>query len=303
MWTFQDLLSRVTREVLRSGEVISLPTYIRVNTLKISKDELKKRLEAQGFQLEEVPHFNDYLRVKVEPRPVSKTLEHYLGFFYIQDLASALPVLTLNPRPSSKVLDCCAAPGGKTTHIAQLLRGEGLIIAVDRDVYRIKPLIDNLQRLGVDNALVFLGDFRFIDLPIKFNYVLVDAPCSSLGTFRRHPHLLKERGENFVKRIRNLQMSLLAKALDTLEVGGKLVYSTCTFTFEENEEVIYRVVLKNRGDRFRLVPIELENIPHEEGITEYEGETYPEDLKLCWRLYPEHLDTNAFFIALIERYS
>ncbi len=300
---FEELLRRATRGVIMGSSLRELPTYIRVNTLKISPQELIKFLESEGFKLQPVPNFPEYLKVVEAPRPISKTLAHYLGFFYIQDLASALPVMALDPLPGSKVLDTCAAPGGKTTHIAQRLNNSGFILGVDRDVKRIKPLVDNLQRLGVVNTLVILGDFRFVNLNLKFDYILVDAPCSSLGTFRRHPHLLKERTRKFIERIRSLQMSILAKALEYLKPGGRLVYSTCTFTFEENEEVIYRVVLKNRGDRYKLLPIPLDGIPHEEGITEYEGVSYPEELRLTWRLYPEHLDSNGFFLALIQRVS
>jgi NOL1/NOP2/sun family putative RNA methylase len=272
------------REMNGDIKFISLRRAIRVNTLKISPEKLKERLEKKQATLERIPFVKNGFYVKSKFNLVSSP-EYLLGLFYIQDAAAQLPVEVLNPK--SLTLDCCAAPGGKTTQIAE----QAPIIAVDSNKDRIRAIENNLERLGIKNCILYQMDVR--DVKKKFDYILLDAPCS--GNYVLEEDWLKR---NTLKRIQersNLQKELIAHALSLLNKDGILVYSTCSLEPEEDEEIIQFAL-----DNF---PVKLEkvNTIGDNGLEKFQNQKFHSSMRLCKRLWPHKTNTIGFFIARLRK--
>jgi NOL1/NOP2/sun family putative RNA methylase len=270
---------------------------IRVNTLKISRGELKERLEKIGWKLEEVPWYENAFFVETEGS-LAKTNEFFLGYYYIQDAASLVPVIILNPRPGEIVLDACASPGSKTTFIAELMKNEGLIIANDVTPKRIKALSFNLQKIGATNVVVTMMDARNIKrLGIKFDKILLDVPCSSSGTFISSFRVLQFWSQHVVERLSKLQKQLLKAAVEVLKEEGVLVYSTCSLDPEENEENLEYAV-KKLG--LKPEPIEVRGLKYRRGLEAY-GKRRFEYSKFAIRFYPFDNLTEGFFVCKLRK--
>jgi NOL1/NOP2/sun family putative RNA methylase len=252
----------------------------------------------------------------LEPRPISwyrdgywvrsdpglgNRLEHFLGYIYIQDAASMVPALVLDPRPGELVLDMAAAPGSKTTQMAQLMENTGLIVANDCSRSRLRGLSGNLDRLGVLNTVVTYGDGKGIGrrLPEYFDRALLDAPCSAEGTLRRSQEALMRWGEWGIERMARLQKGLIRSGFRALKPGGVMVYSTCTFAPEENEGVVDYLLKKE--ENARVESITLEGLRFRPGVLEWQGRIYDPQVGGCIRIYPQDNDTEGFFVARIRK--
>ena len=273
-----------------------LPTVIRTNTLRITPEELRERLEKKGFRLSPLPWDETAFRVEGEI-PIGNTLEHWLGLYYVQEATQAFPVRALAPQPGERVLDLCAAPGGKATQIAQLMEGRGTLVANDPSPKRLRALLANLYRLGVLCAVV--TERRGENFPGEgcFDRVLVDAPCSAEGTARKNPHLRTGAPLGAIRRMASLQRRLLARALVLVRPGGVVVYSTCTLAPEENEGVVRHVLDQGLAE---LLPWE-PPVPHARGLTSFAGEDYGQEMKRTVRFYPHHFDSEGGFVAILRR--
>lgn len=282
------------------------PCSIRVNTLKISPKELKTRLENKGWKITQPWPPNPELIIiesDLLPGELGRTLEHQLGYYYVQDLASMLPVIPLRPLPGETVIDLAAAPGSKTTQIAALMNNNGLIIANEVSLSRIKILASNLERCGVTNCIITRKDAIALcnvlnKEDFKADKTLLDAPCSGEGTLRSTPKTALMWNINTVYSLSKLQKKMIVSAINLLRPGGELVYSTCTHAPEENEEVI-DFALKNFPE-IKLQKLSLP-IKFREGITKWEDKTYSPEIKLCARIYPHDNDTEGFFVAKLKK--
>jgi 16S rRNA (cytosine967-C5)-methyltransferase len=182
--------------------------------------------------------------------PVSELPFLKEGFFVIQDEASQLVSLIMDPTPGEKILDACAAPGGKTTHIAQRMENLGEIYALDLHQEKLKQIEEGCKRLGIKIVRTAVGDaVNTLPVPgeIKFDRVLADVPCSGFGTLRRNPDLKWRREKEDLKRLSQLQLSILKNLSKYVREGGLLVYSTCTIFREENEDVVQRFLSEHRA--------------------------------------------------------
>jgi len=273
------------------------PPTLRVRTGRISMGSLKDRLQAQGFVLSEVEGLPDFLRVIDGPHSVADTLENWLGLCYIQQASTGVAAPLLAPRPGERVLDLCAAPGGKTTHAADLMKDRGCIVAVDRNQDRIRALLGNMYRTAHPNVLVVAGDGRSLPDGALFDRVLVDAPCSAEGTMRRKRGTPRGQTAKFRRQAPRRQEALLRRAIALTRPGGTVLYSTCTFAPEENEAVVDRIL--------QDAPVELEPItidaPHAPGLTSFEGQTFDSSLEGACRIYPHHFDSGGLFLARLKR--
>lgn len=274
------------------------PAGLRVRRGLEGATGLRDRLAARGYALEEVPGLPDVFTVRDEPEPISRTLEHWLGHVHLQQTVMAVPSLALAPRPGERVLDLCAAPGGKTTHLAQLMEDQGIVVATDPREKRLRGLMSNVFRLLHPGILVVAADGRTLPDTAAFHRVLVDAPCSAEGNFRRQEGRLPRRNPAFDHHVRELQEALLRRAVHLVRPGGVVVYSTCTFAPEENEAVVARVM---RDLPLAVEPIPLEGVPHAPGLTRWNGEAFPEEMAQAWRLYPHHLDSGGAFVVRLRR--
>jgi NOL1/NOP2/sun family putative RNA methylase len=293
---FDSYLEILKREIVRS---------FRCNTLKISVEDLKKRLEEKGWKIKiPFPNFPEIMIVtsSLQPGELGRALEHLLGYYYIQEIASMLPVLALNPKGHERVLDLCASPGSKTTQIAARMNNKGLLIANEVKFGRIKILSANTERCGVMNMLITKRDGialckRFREEAFLFDKILLDAPCSGEGTFRSAPKGLEMWNIKTIENLSRLQKALIASAIEILVPGGELVYSTCTHAPEENEEIV-DFALKNFNVKMEKINLPIKT---RSGITIWKEKSYSPEVGLSCRIYPQDNDTEGFFIAKIRK--
>ncbi|HHW48183.1 MAG TPA: 16S rRNA (cytosine(967)-C(5))-methyltransferase RsmB [Clostridiaceae bacterium] len=227
-----------TEELLESNNEAPEIT-VRVNTLKTTRDELAENLKASGYEVENGRYVEQALIIK-NPHSLIDMETFKKGYFQVQDESSMLVSRILDPKPGELVMDVCSAPGGKATHIAELMKNEGCVIARDIHEHKIKLINDAANRLGLDIVKTELFDAAIPDERYreKADKVLVDAPCTGLGIIRRKPDIKWERTEADITGIVRLQKKILRAASTYVKPGGALVYSTCTINPEENEEVI-----------------------------------------------------------------
>ncbi|MCD6590201.1 RsmB/NOP family class I SAM-dependent RNA methyltransferase [Candidatus Woesearchaeota archaeon] len=273
---------------------------IRINPLKTSKEEFIDSLN-DDWILEEIPWTsNGYWikNIKEERFDIGNLPQHQLGWIYIQEAASMIPVEVLNPSRGSIILDACASPGSKTGQIAGMVGDEAVIIANDIDYKRMIPLASNLERLGVRNTILSISDASLIHKKISnIDFALVDAPCSGTGTIRKSLKVLDMWSPGLVKKMASIQKKILASVFQTLKPSGIMVYSTCTMEPEENEGVVSWFL-----DNFdaRLEEIKLE-IKMSEPIKSFNGIEYNKEVRKTLRIWPMDNNTEGFFVAKIRK--
>lgn len=273
------------------------PTVVRVRTGRISEAQLVDRLQAQGFRLRPIEGLPGFHRVEHEPFAVSATLEHWDGLVYVQQASTGVAPPELGARPGERVLDLCSAPGGKTTHLAELMDERGCVVASEIDERRIRGLLGNVYRLCHTSIMTVACDGRDFPEGPLFDRVLVDAPCSGEGTLRRRSGDVPNQSESFLRYVRGVQRTLLEKAVRLCRPGGTILYVTCTFSPEENEAVVSDVLGTSPVE---LEPLRLE-VPHAPGLTAFEGSAYDPRLEGAARIYPHHLDSGGLFLAKLRR--
>ncbi len=272
------------------------PYWIRVNTLKCQENKLITRLEKKGFKFERFKALNAYRILSKPVKHPGATIEHSLGYYYVQDLSSMAPVLALAPQPGEKILDMAAAPGSKTTMLAELMKNEGTIVANDVSMGRIKSLGGNLERLGITNVIMTRKDARNGNFGVKFDKILLDAPCSGEGVIRKNPWGFRAPGKREHMYLREQQKRMLKNAVRHLKDGGIVVYSTCTFSPWENESVVEYGIEKRglEAEEFQIP------IPHTVGVEEWQGEEYPHAYSFK-RIYPHIINTGGMFVAVLRK--
>ncbi|MEA5114191.1 MAG: 16S rRNA (cytosine(967)-C(5))-methyltransferase RsmB [Geobacteraceae bacterium] len=222
---------------------------VRVNTLKISRVNLLERFRDQGVEAVATDYSPDGIRI-LSPLHPAALYGFREGLLTVQDESSQLASLFLAPLPGETVLDLCAAPGGKTTHLAQLMENRGLLVACDRDPRKFPRIEETARRLGISiiRTLALDASIPLCDLgDWRFNRILVDAPCSGLGVLRRNPEAKWRLAAHDLERMARLQSSIIRNASDRLVDGGVLLYSTCSVSMEENEEVINDFLSEKRN--------------------------------------------------------
>ncbi|AQS59053.1 16S rRNA (cytosine(967)-C(5))-methyltransferase RsmB [Desulforamulus ferrireducens] len=235
------------------------PNTVRTNTLKITREALIKRLQEEAVEARETKYVPEGLNLNnfLSYRSLSSFQE---GLYQVQDESSMLVAHVLNPATGSRVLDVASAPGGKTTHVAQLMRDTGEIIACDLYAHKLDLIMDNCRRLGITSIRAEVADARELYKTYQgwADYVLVDAPCSGLGVLRRRPDARWRKDPSQLPGIVRLQKEILQSAAKCLRPGGVLVYSTCTITPEENLGVVQDFLAEHPefslGDLRQLLP-------------------------------------------------
>lgn len=281
----QDFMDRMERP----------PTqYIRVNTLKIGRDELEARLRSKGFELKRtiIP---EVLAVEKAPMATGATNEYLLGHYYIQDLSSCMAVDALDVSKDQIVLDIAAAPGGKTTFMAQRMENTGSIVALEPNDRRARAMSFNLARCGVYNTCILRMDGLEVEkLQAKFDRVLLDAPCSCEGVIAKDTTRKTSHTRQDIDFCASRQDRLIEAAARMVKAGGILVYSTCSFAPEENEMVVDRLLQK--FDNITIEPLKYGT----SGLTRFGDIVFDGRLKNARRLYPHIHDTTGFFIARLK---
>jgi len=262
----EDLRERVMASLRR------MPTYVRVNTLKVSPEEF---LSTTSLEVEPTP-LRDVFKLK--GAKAGKSWEYAAGLIHPQSLSSALVAHVLSPERNAYVLDLTAAPGSKATHISALMGNTGVVVANDRPD-RASLILSNAARLGALNIYTTTYDAKNIPWRERFHHALLDAPCSALGS---HPHAWERYSEKVSRTLSRVQRVMILRAFDALRQGGTLVYSTCTLSPEENEKVVEFLLRKRRA---QLLPI---STPWKEGMG-------------MVTLYPWEVESEGFFIAKVRK--
>lgn len=247
---YENYGEEFTKKLLKANDE-KAPFTIRVNSFKTNRDDLIKNLSQIGFEIEETT-YDKALNV-LNPNGIIDTEYFENGHFYVQDLGSILVSSFLNPRKDSRVLDLCAAPGGKTTHLSELMDNTGEIVACDKSKGKINLIKENAQRLGCKNISPMINDARVLndDFVNKFDYVLVDAPCSGTGLYRKKPDIKWNKGIDDLKDLGKIQLEILNNAKEYVKDQGLLLYSTCSLSKIENEDVIENFLSENKNFKIK----------------------------------------------------
>lgn len=265
------------------------PLCIRTNTLRVTREELRASLESEGVSAKNTNYSPTGLEIIASP-PLRSLSAYGKGWFMVQDQAAQLVSMMLAPKPGEIVLDACAAPGGKATHLAELMKSRGSLIALDVDPVRLERVRENSERLGITIISPVQGDAARYDRE-KFDKILIDAPCSGLGVLRRHPDGRWTKSERTIEERRKLQLQILENCARLLKPGGALVYATCTTEPEENEDVIIRF-LAGKGQGF-MVDDPRPFLP--------QAAVQLVDKAGFFRTFPHELDMDGFFGARLVR--
>ncbi|TRO45984.1 NOL1/NOP2/sun family putative RNA methylase [Candidatus Bathyarchaeota archaeon] len=265
------------------------PVYIRLNTLKATNEVLIKKIQDEQITFEKVSQLKHTYKLLETKKPLTRTESFKQGLFFIQDKASCLAAEVADPKQYTTVLDICAAPGSKTTYLAQLMNNTGNVFSFDYSSRRIRVWKREAKRMGTKNVQPIVSDVR-TGLPLKVfaDLVILDPPCTSTGTFGKNPDAKWRLTKRSILGMSRIQAQMLDNCKDYVKKGGFLVYSTCSITIEENEMIIQNFLKYN--PEFKLVePNPRIGLPGLRGLTK------------CQRLYPHIHECNGFFIAKMEK--
>ena len=273
-----------TREMLEENNIPPAQT-VRVNLTKATVEQVLTTLEREGVKAKRSEYVPECIYLL--SGQAARTGAFRNGLITIQDESSMLPATVLNPRPGMKVLDMCAAPGGKTTHMAEKMNNEGSILATDLHPKKLDLIEENTARLGLTIVQTAPIDGRQATQYLKaedYDAILVDAPCSGLGVMRRKPDIKYTKREEDLKSLQTIQLNILKNAVQLLKVGGKLVYSTCTVDKEENEGTV-KAFLANHPE---MEAVALENLPEQLMTKQQDG---------MLQVFPQDIGSDGFFVA------
>ncbi len=279
------------REAIRmlEADVGQASAYVRLNTLKAEENEILQKLGEAGVRLEKVEGLRHAYRVVGTKQPLTSTAPFKESLFYVQDKASCFAAEAANPQPDTTVLDVCAAPGAKTTYLAQLMQNKGTIYSIDYSRRRTSVWKSEVAHMGAQIAEPVIADARMpLPLALEADVVILDPPCTSTGTFRKLPSAKWRIRPRSIDKMATFQRQMLNSLAENVKPNGTLTYSTCSITVEENEMIIERF-LKQHPE------FSLTDITPKIGMLGLRG------LDKCQRLYPHIHDCNGFFIAKMQK--
>lgn len=285
-------------EYLSYQESFSKTAYsaFRINTLKVAKEAWHKM---NPFTTREVPWNTKGFYYNEEHERPAKHPYYFAGLYYIQEPSAMIPANLLPVESGDRVLDLCAAPGGKATELGAKLQGTGLLVANDISVSRTKPLIKNLQLAGISNAIVTAEtpEHLAVFFPEFFDKILIDAPCSGEGMFRKEPRMIADWLEKGPEYYREIQREILREAYTMLAPGGQMVYSTCTFSIREDEENIQWFLTE-------YPDMKICKVKREPGYAAGKPEKIPDGmacLQDCVRIFPHLAEGEGHFAVLLSK--
>jgi 16S rRNA (cytosine967-C5)-methyltransferase len=285
------LFGRKEALAMLKANIQTQPTYIRLNTLKANENEILKRLSENGIKVERVKQLKHTYTVVTAKQPLTRTKSFREGLFYIQDKASCFAAEAADPKPGTTVLDVCAAPGAKTTYLAQLMQNKGVVYSIDYSRRRMAVWKNEVDRLGVKIAVPVIVDAcNLLPLKVEADVVILDPPCTSTGAFRKLPSAKWRITRRSVNKMAEIQWKTINNCAENVKLGGTLIYSTCSVTIEENEMLIERFLKWH--PEFSLAEITPKiGLPGLRGLEE------------CRRLYSHVHQCNGFFIAKLVKES
>jgi len=285
------LLGRKEAIAVLEADMQPSPTYIRLNTLKTAENEVLGKLAEDGVKCTKVEQLRYTYKVVGAKQPLTRTKSFRKGLFYIQDKASCFATEAASPKPGMTLLDACAAPGAKTTYLAQLMQNRGVIYSIDYSKRRINVWRNEVARMGAEIAVPIIADAcNPLPLRMKADVVVLDPPCTSTGVFRKLPSAKWRLTRRSVDKMAEIQWQMINSCAENVKSGGTLIYSTCSITVEENEMLVERFMKWH--PEFLLA-----EMTPKIGLPGFRG------LEKCQRLYPHIHQCNGFFIAKLVRES
>ena len=271
------------------GSIYPPPAFVRLNVLKASQEEILAKLDSEGVTLEKTEPLQHAYKITHTNQPLTKTASYQEGLFYVQDKASCFAAEVADPKPALTVLDLCAAPGAKTTYLAQLMQNKGKIYSLDYSSRRMQTWKQENNRMGITISEPIIADARTPPpLNIEADVAVLDPPCTSTGVFGRQPSAKWRLTPKSIERMADIQWQMINNVAEKVKSGGCLTYSTCSVTVEENEMVIERFLKWH--PEFSLTQINPKlGSPGLRGLTK------------CKRLYPHLHESNGFFIAKLQK--
>jgi NOL1/NOP2/sun family putative RNA methylase len=265
---------------------------IRINTMNVRKDDVARRLGSRGIKLERISFLENGYWVCRSNFSVGATTEYLLGLYSIQEAAAQIPATLFTDLKRKTVLDVCAAPGGKTVQLADLMQNTGVIVALDVKKRRLTALSNQLERCRAKNTIVYQMDARRASrLNMKFDRILLDVPCS--GNFATDRNWFRRRTLEDVERNAALQKQMLAEAVKVLKDDGEMVYSTCSLEPEE-DELNVDWAIRNLGLRTERI-----SCHGQEGLTDVFGVKLDSSVENCMRIWPG--ETQGFFVCKLKK--
>lgn len=282
---------------------IKRPLTFRVNTLRADNEAVLSILQDKSIKVEKIPWFdNAFATTITDAKALTDLIIFKEGKIYIQNLSSMIPPLIMDLKPTDTVLDLAAAPGSKTSEIASLMHNQGEILANDKSHDRLYKLRSVLEQQGVTNVKVAQkpGEILWKWYPEYFDKVLVDVPCSMEGRISTtDPDSYKDWSVKKIKVLTGIKKKLLRSAVSSTKVGGEIIYSTCTFSPEENEEVIDWILEKEK-EAVEVLPITIEGLELTSGLQSWKGKIYHSDLTKTARIIPSKT-MEGFYVAKLRK--
>ncbi len=284
-----DLFGEAEAKAFLEGNLKPPETCIRLSTLRLTEEEILAKLAAEGVVVEKVEPLKFTYRVLKTARPLNRIDSYRLGNFFIQDKASCFAAEAASPKSSETVIDVCAAPGAKTTYLAQFMQNQGFIYSVDYSKRRMQVWRQEVGRMWVNIANPVIADARTpLPFAVDADVVILDPPCTSTGVFAKLPAAKWRLSQKSIQKMADIQWMMINNCASKVKSGGTLTYSTCSVTVEENEMIIQRFL--DRYPEFQLVE-----------ISPKMGQPGLRGLDLCQRLYPHIHHSNGFFIAKLQK--
>lgn len=285
--TYKEIFGDEYVKFLESSST-KAPNRIRANVLRTNGKELCEILKSEGWSCDlyksNLLYKNDCFITADKIVNLTDSKAYRDGLFYVQDTAASYASLVLNPLPGSTVFDMCASPGGKTTHMAEIMNNSGRICAFDVSEQKVEKIRQNAKRLGINIIETYVGDSTVYNPEFKetADYILVDSPCSGLGIVRKKPDIKYTRKPEDIENLSKISLSILNTSAKYLKSGGTMVFSTCTVIPKENEEVLSRFLDENKNFHLKKIDCSKDNSGY---IT----------------LYPHTDDCDGFFISLMVK--
>ena len=282
-----------------------LPSVLWTNTLRADAQELERWMDRLGLARQPLGWCPGAWRARdLDEAALGATFPYMVGLCHLQEEVSLLPSYLLDPQPHERILDTCAAPGGKTAHIAVQMGLHGTVVANDKSFGRLRALRAIVDRLGLIQVTMTSWDATSLPREMgRFDRVLADVPCSCEGTSRKNGAVVDQGIVRDFEPLAKVQRAILRRALQLVRPGGRVVYSTCSYAPEENELVVHEVLtqLGQGGARIIPAPRALPGLRHQPGLTWWAGRALLPELRHALRVYPHHQDSGGFFVAVLER--
>jgi NOL1/NOP2/sun family putative RNA methylase len=274
---------------------------IRFNTLKQDYKKNIKSLRQKGFRFKTLPFSKISFGVEDAPFSLSHSLDFFQGNFAFQGASSQVPPIVLNPQPGERVLDMAAAPGSKSTQMGVMMANRGHLVINDSNRSRMQALNSNTQKTGLINHCIYYGPGERLGrlFPEYFDKVLLDTPCSGLGTLATHKEIITWWSDAKLRKLNGIQHQLFVSAIKATKVGGTIVYSTCSVAPEENELMVERIIKKYPMELAPITNAGMEDF--DEGLTTYQGKELSASLKMSKRIWPHKHGMEGFYIAKLVK--